>query len=185
MPTVEKDRSVFCYPEREILMNFLVLSRANAQNISPEIKEKHVIISINDAVKDNRKRQKFARFLENKNRLGVLYLVFDDVDDPQDPWGITERDAVRIKDFVEKHEVQAETIVVHCVFGQCRSAGCAAALMFHLTGSDMEIFRDPRFAPNMLVYRKVLEAFGYSLKPSELREKDEVNEQAWREAGRL
>ena len=156
-------------------MNFLILKKSEAINISPNIRERHIIISINDVVKDNKKMQKFLKFPRNSNRLGTLYLAFDDVTDPQDLWGITQRDATRIRDFVEKYKSKIETIVVHCVFGQCRSAGCAAAIMFHLTGKDMEIFRNPKYAPNMMVYRKVMEAFGYFLNPVEIEEKVKIN----------
>jgi predicted protein tyrosine phosphatase len=50
-----------------------------------------------------------------------------------------------------------DVVIVHCGAGVSRSAGLAAALAKWYNGSDLEFFKPP-YAPNMLVYRTMLEA---------------------------
>ena len=48
---------------------------------------------------------------------------------------------------------------MHCEAGQSRSAGVAAAIMKYLYNNDTDIFNNRYYKPNMLCYRKVLNAF--------------------------
>ena len=82
----------------------------------------------------------------------ILRLEFDDVDCGEE--AITEFDAMRIKGYVEANK--EKTIIIHCDAGVSRSAGIAAALMKHYNGDDSEIFDNPRYVPNMLCYRIML-----------------------------
>ena len=63
-------------------------------------------------------------------------------------------DAEKIKQFVEAHK--EDSIIVHCDAGVSRSAGIAAALMKFYNGDDTPIFDNPRYCPNMLCYRTML-----------------------------
>lgn len=83
---------------------------------------------------------------------GVLRLWFDDVESGQDC--IQKEDAEKIKRFVEAHK--EDQIIVHCDAGISRSAGIAAALMKYYNGDDTPIFDNPRYCPNMLCYRTML-----------------------------
>ena len=66
-------------------------------------------------------------------------------------------DAQKVCDFVKAND--NVDIIVHCDAGISRSAGVAAAIMKYLTGSDMEIFKNGKYQPNMWCYRKVLSKF--------------------------
>ena len=83
---------------------------------------------------------------------GVLRLWFDDVESGQDC--IQNEDAEKIKRFVEAHK--EDQIIIHCDAGISRSAGIAAALMKYYNGDDSSIFDNPRYCPNMLCYRTML-----------------------------
>lgn len=82
----------------------------------------------------------------------VLPLRFDDVDGGENCMVVEE--AVRIMTFVERH--RDKLIIVHCDGGVSRSAGVAAALMKFYNGDDTPIFDNPRYCPNMLCYRLML-----------------------------
>lgn len=82
----------------------------------------------------------------------VLRLWFDDVESGKDC--IRKEDAEKIKRFVEAHK--EDSIIVHCDAGVSRSAGIAAALMKYYNGDDTPIFDNPRYCPNMLCYRTML-----------------------------
>lgn len=67
-----------------------------------------------------------------------------------------EKMAIQILDFVDLYKNKIEMIVVHCEAGISRSAGVAGALSLILNSSDQYYF--DHYLPNMLVYRKILNA---------------------------
>ena len=69
---------------------------------------------------------------------------------------ISEDDAKTIAKFVRRHA--EEDIIVHCDAGISRSAGVGAAIEKWRNNDDSLYFDSGRYRPNMLVYRKVLEA---------------------------
>lgn len=86
----------------------------------------------------------------------VLRLSFDDVDHGEN--SIDEKSAASIAQFVENWKDKIDLIIVHCEAGISRSAGVGAAIMKYLYNDDSLIFNSPRYAPNMLCYRRVLNA---------------------------
>lgn len=133
-------------------MTFKVMNRTEARKASFGIvPEQTVIISISDMYEN---ANKFAR---NPNIRGICKVFFDDVD-AGTPNAITESDAHQICKFMQNHP-NAKNIIVHCGAGISRSAGVAAALMKVFTGSDAAIFDNPKYCPNMTVYRTVMNAF--------------------------
>ncbi len=72
--------------------------------------------------------------------------------------------ANNIVNFVNNFN-EIDTIIVHCDAGQSRSAGVAAAIAKFFNGDDEQFFSgggmygSPRYTPNRLAYRKVLQAF--------------------------
>lgn len=91
--------------------------------------------------------------------LDVLHLKFNDTDDISDiSGGISDTNAINIKDFVNKYKNSKDELklIVHCEAGQSRSAGVAGAIMKYLYNDDTPIFNKAQYTPNMLCYRKVL-----------------------------
>ena len=58
----------------------------------------------------------------------ILSLRFEDTHDGSDEFRFSERDALRIWDFVERIRDQQHDLVVHCEAGMSRSAGIAVGL---------------------------------------------------------
>ena len=71
----------------------------------------------------------------------------------------TDDQADQIVDFVENMRGKIEVLLCHCEAGISRSSGMAAAIMRILTGSDDEVFNNPKYIPNRFVYRKILNAW--------------------------
>ena len=71
---------------------------------------------------------------------------------------ISKETAEEIANFAKEWWNKVDQIVVHCDGGVSRSAGVAAAILKYFTGDDSEIFDNPNYYPNMLVYRMVLNA---------------------------
>jgi hypothetical protein len=140
-------------------MEFTVHSKqAFAAALPPDVP--HVIVSINCPGDDP------PRFQANEQTLGRVNLFFWDLDAipyGQDSvranWELCEPgDARQVVELLDTHP-DAQHVVVHCTAGKSRSAAVAAALMKSIEGDDSPIFNDPRYRPNMRVYRMVLEAW--------------------------
>ena len=108
-----------------------------------------------------------------------MQLVFDDVEWPSKR-AISEADALKIVRFCEAMKDKIDLIVVHCEAGVSRSAGVCAALMKIYNNTDMPIFENAKYCPNMSCYRAVLDAYygkQYShTNDDKIRSKHKINE---------
>ena len=112
---------------------------------------------------------------ENEFLRGRLNLQFHDIDefkrnDPENIWDLPEDyDKPDVVLFDEEHarrivewvillrERNVSVVFIHCLMGQCRSAGVAAALDKVLNGDDSKYFGSrSAYRPNMRVYRGVM-----------------------------
>jgi len=131
-----------------------IMSRTGIEVFSrQEHMEKIAVISISDIDKE-------SPYIFNNPANGIieqLRLHFDDVDLGQ-PNCITEEIAGRIAAYIFSLQNVVDKIIVHCEAGISRSAGVGAAIMKYLCDDDWAVFANPRFRPNMICYRKVLNA---------------------------
>lgn len=162
------------------MKKFTVMSRSAARKFSfGDIPEKTIIISITDV------NSEYNRFNHQSNLVDVCHVKFDDVEKGEENC-ITKSDAQKIVDFMKKYD-DIQNVIVHCEAGVSRSAGCCAALMLAYNGSDMEIFSNAKYCPNMTVYRLVLNTFmgvddTWVFPEEETTEKEGMNLALWREA---
>lgn len=75
------------------------------------------------------------------------------------PFSFDYAEGMRIMDFLER-EKDFERLYVCCDSGESRSTAMAAAIMRYYKRSDKQIWTNPRYHPNMLVYKKQCEVFG-------------------------
>ena len=89
--------------------------------------------------------------------IDILELQFEDVE-----FGglncITKEHAKEIAGFVLNMHRKTERFIVHCEFGQSRSAGIAAAISEYVKGNDSGILRNRKYNPNRACYDYVLAA---------------------------
>jgi len=138
-------------------MKIVVKNRKQVEEFN-EIRVPHIIISIYGSDEDQ------PKVVQNEKTLRVLFLQFDDIDKCSNgKCPISNEMAQQVVTLIKS--VESEAIVCHCRAGQSRSAGMAAALSLYLNHNDSEFFSQsrgmygsPRFTPNMLVYRTVLNA---------------------------
>ena len=156
-----------------MFLRFSVLSRSKAkaftfkQNI-----DDCAIISISDVNSPEN------HFCSNPHIKGICYLRFDDVEFG-DINCITEKDALKIVQFVNAMKNKVDLFIVHCEAGVSRSAGVCAAIMTMLEKDDMEIFNNEHFCPNISCYKAVLTAAGKELDEKEIHRKEKHNIQIW------
>jgi len=101
-----------------------------------------------------------------KNLVRLLQLLFDDLDRPsihevlKDNYLLfSEHQAKKILEFAEWVKEDNSKLICQCQAGISRSAGVAAALSVIYNGTDKWVFDDPRYSPNMLVYRTILDTY--------------------------
>lgn len=141
-------------------MIIIVLSRMKAERLSyTDYSSDKVIISIRTP---GDKKAEFDK--NNKTIKDILYLEFYDISyNSQEIFKgyepMTDEDAVKIKDFVLKWTDKVDTIWVHCDAGISRSAGVAAGILEALGKDNSYIFDSKMYFPNLLCYRKTLNAF--------------------------
>ncbi len=141
-------------------MKFLVEPRKTAETVNG-IEEPHIIISIFTPGDEP------PKVCQNDYTKQVVQFAFDDLDETPGPATYAALgcpvlfDDEEAKEIVDRvrfwHQKGVNYIVCHCDAGISRSAGVAAALSKHYNGTDLRFFSDP-YCPNMLVYRKVLNA---------------------------
>lgn len=89
----------------------------------------------------------------NANKIkSVLRVWFDDIESGTNCMDADHAKA--IKQFIQNH--LNRNIIVQCDAGVSRSAGVAAALMKYYNDDDTPIFDNPKYCPNMLCYRTML-----------------------------
>lgn len=94
--------------------------------------------------------------LSEANRIGLLQLAFRDTDFERQERAFTKELGLEIIKFFEGIIGKAEYLLVHCEAGLSRSPAVAAALNKLYSGDDRYYFQ--RYTPNMLVYRRIIEA---------------------------
>jgi hypothetical protein len=119
-----------------------------AQSGAPE---RTALISIMDHQRDCLDRYPAPR---------VMRLCFDDADN-RTFWQnlITTEQADAICAFVLLHARQIDTLIIHCTAGASRSPAVAAGILGGLRQDESQIWENPAYHPNPLVYRLVREAF--------------------------
>ena len=119
-----------------------------AQNGAPE---RTALISIMDHKRDCIERYPAPR---------VMRLCFDDADN-RSFWQnlITEEQADAICAFVLRYAREIDTLIIHCTEGVSRSPAVAAGILGGLRQDESQIWENPGYRPNSLVYRLVREAF--------------------------
>lgn len=146
-------------------MEVIVMSKEDAEDISAKLDLPHAFISITSP------NQPDIEFAHNPLQVGVIHLKFYDVDftdkrmsEPEketveEMYGhgkFTREQARAVIDFALDIKDKIEILVCHCEAGVSRSSGMAGALSLIVNGSDKEIFDNPRYIPNMFVYRTIL-----------------------------
>jgi len=141
-------------------MNILILNKSKAERLSyTDYSSDKVIITIRTPGDEK------AVFNPGNSTIkDILYLSFYDIStDTQNIFkrypAMSDNDAIQIKDFVLKWKDKVDTIWVHCDMGMSRSAGVAAGILDGIGEDSSPIFDSKMYYPNILCYRKTLNAF--------------------------
>ena len=133
-------------------MLYEVKSRINAQIATRDLEAPATaIISITDVGAERNKFHKRDWIID------ILEIQFDDVTAGYKNC-ITPKQAKTIARFTLNNYQRVERFLIHCEFGQSRSAGVAAAISKYYEGHSSGIFGNKAYVPNLTCYRLVLQA---------------------------
>lgn len=97
--------------------------------------------------------------LHTENCLGVLQLSFFDSEfKTNGPQFFNKDHADKIVNFLKEMLPQIECLLIHCEMGVSRSPAIAAAICHVLYGQHTETIYFKNYNPNILVYRKLVDA---------------------------
>ncbi len=89
---------------------------------------------------------------------GILFMEFNDVEDPRVRGSITNAQAREIWKFVKGVWSEIKILVCQCNRGISRSSAVAAAASKIYLGTDEYFFNHPKYDPNVLVHSRILKA---------------------------
>ncbi len=107
-----------------------------------------------------------------------LCLAFDDVTNDNLPNAFSLVYARKIRDFIDGLDKTVKTIYVCCDSGESRSTALGAAIMRYIKKSDREIWLNPLYHPNPLVYELQCRAFGVFVTRFGIKNRVEKNKNA-------
>lgn len=107
-----------------------------------------------------------------------LILSFNDIIDSNNASSFNKSIAGEIHFYINSLQSDVEVLYVCCDSGESRSSAIAAAITRFYGKDDMEIWSNPHYHPNPLVYKLLCEEFGVVLFDGELEDKINLNNNA-------
>lgn len=104
--------------------------------------------------------ERINRFVYQCSPENTLILDFPDVEDKKFPGAFNRAHARRIIGFIENLSEQVTDLYVCCSKGGSRSTAVAAALMRMSIRSDKDVWENPFYVPNTLVYYTLCKEYG-------------------------
>ena len=105
---------------------------------------------------------------------------FADVSSPDQHNAMREGHALLIRDFVLSLKDEITDLYICCDSAESRSPAIAAAILTVYGFSDDCVWKNPFYAPNVLVYQRICNAFGVNITKRLIDKKMHINEQAYR-----
>ena len=113
---------------------------------------------------------------------GITYVFrqYEDLDYECPGRSFSQTDAAVFADSVK--DLEADVLYCCCDAGESRSPAVAAAVMRYFGLDDMQVWRNPHYHPNMLVFEMLADAMGVAVSDEEKDFRFYTNQQAFRDA---
>ena len=111
----------------------------------------------------------------------LLRLSFEDVGE-HNPNACSEPDAKTVLAFLKALPATVTDLYICCDYGESRSPAIAAAVLLASGRSDSDVWDNPYYHPNALVFSVFCRAFGIALTETDIFGRIQRNEQALRDA---
>lgn len=110
-----------------------------------------------------------------------LILEFDDITNQTAPSAFNYDKAKTIKKYIDYLEQDVRALYICCDSGESRNTAISAAIMRYLKMSDKDIWKNPYYHPNPLVYKIQCKALGVFVTNIGIKKKLKKNEKALKE----
>ena len=90
--------------------------------------------------------------------------------------------AIVIIKFISNLPECITDLYICCSKGGSRSTGCAAALMLMSNRSDDDVWKNPYYTPNYLVFRELCREFGIDMSDEAVSDRLRINDEAYKTA---
>ena len=123
-----------------------------------------------------------ASEIEISKLRGIPYVFrqYEDLDYECPGRSFSEADAAALADFVKN--LEADVLYCSCDAGESRSPAVAAAVMRYFGLDDMQVWKNPHYHPNMLVFEMLADALGVEVSDEEKDYRSYINQKAFRDA---
>lgn len=156
---ISGDKELYICPIKRLLVEL-------DENL-PDRKTIAILLSMEDTVHHN------LGLLDSYHKVGVV-----DTEMEGKPFAFNYDEGLKVKEFLEV-EKDFGRLYVCCDSGESRSTAMAAAIMRYYGRSDKEIWENPYYHPNLLVYRQQLGAFGIKISKFRLKYLKYVSDRAF------
>lgn len=112
----------------------------------------------------------------------TLFLNFADVICSTDPSAFSKTTAERIAEYIKGLPTELDSLFICCDSGESRSTAIAAAIMRYNGFQEMDIWTNPHYHPNRLVYKLLCDALGLRVTDKEIDERISINNKALTDA---
>lgn len=123
-----------------------------------------------------------ASEIEISRLQGITYVFrqYEDLDYECLERSFSQTDAAAFADFVKN--LEADVLYCCCDAGESRSPAVAAAVMRYFGLDDMQVWKNPHYHPNMLVFEMLADALGAAVSDEEKDFRFYTNQKAFRDA---
>lgn len=118
--------------------------------------------------------------VEKVHCIPYVFRQYEDLDYECPGRSFSHVDATAFADFV--NNLEADVLYCCCDAGESRSPAVAAAVMRYFGLDDMQVWRNPHYHPNMLVFEMMTNVLGAEASDEEKEFRFYTNQKAFREA---
>ena len=138
------------YYIKKYVIHILAITAIDAETFDLPIKQNAIIVCTN-------RNNKFIYKCKPEN---ILIINFSDVEDKKDPEAFNRAHARKIIRFVKSLSNDVTDLYVCCSKGGSRSSAVAAALLRMSGRKDKDVWNNPYYVPNTLVYFRLCREYG-------------------------
>ena len=122
--------------------------------------------------------------IDTAKLFGIFFVFrqYEDLDYECPGRSFSQTDAAVFADFIKN--LEADVLYCCCDAGESRSPAVAAAVMRYFGLDDLQIWRNPHYHPNLLVFEMLAAALGAAVSDEEKDFRFYTNQKAFRDAVR-
>ncbi len=120
--------------------------------------------------------------IEKVQCIPYVFRQYEDLDYECPGRSFSQTDAAAFAKFTKSLDNAVDTLYCCCDAGESRSPAVTAAVMRYFGLDDIQVWQNPHYHPNMLVFEKLAGALGVAVSDEEKDFRFYINQKAFRDA---